>query len=154
DFTVAAAPASAAVPAGDSATYTVSATPANGFAQTVTWNCSGAPMGAACSVSPASVTLDGSHTATATVTLMTMARAYSPPLASPQSRPPILLWLTVAACLAFLVAFALFSALRPAPRERYDFAAAAFHLAVSVCPYACGSGYSGSGGQGPGSVSL
>ena len=154
DFTVAAAPASAAVPAGDSATYTVSATPANGFAQTVTWNCSGAPMGAACSVSPASGTLDGSHTATATVTLMTMARAYSPPLASPQSRPPILLWLTVAVCLAFLVAFALFSALRHAPRERYDFAAAAFLLAVSVCTYACGSGYSGSGGQGPGSVSL
>jgi len=148
DFTAAAAPASATVAAGGSAIYTITAAPANGFSQAVTWSCTGAPMGAACSVSPATVTLDGNHAAMATVTLMTTARASSPPLPSPQSRPPISPWLTVAACFAFLVAFFLFSALRHAPRERYDFAAGAFLLSVSLGAYACGGGYSGGGGQG------
>jgi subtilase family protein len=143
DFRVAAAPATATVTAGGSTIYTVTATPANGFSQTVTWNCTGAPMGAACSVSPATVTLDGTHAATATVTLMTMARASSPPLPSPQSRLPILPWLVVVACFAFLVVFFLSSAPRHAPRGRYDFAATAFLLAVSLCAYACGGGYGG-----------
>ena len=154
DFTVAAGPGSATVPAGDSATYTVTAAPANGFAQTITWTCTGAPTGAACSVSPATVTLDGSHTTTATATLTTMARTWSPPLPSPQLRPPILPRLTVTACFVFLLAFFLLSALRQAPRERYNFAAAAFLLAVSLCVYACGGGYAGGGGPGPGSVTL
>lgn len=154
DFTVAAGPASATVPAGDSATYTVTAAPANGFGQTITWTCTGAPTDAACSVSPATVTLDGSHTTTATATLTTMARAWSPPLPSPQLRPPILPWLTVVACFVFLLAFFLLSALRRAPQERFQFAAAAFLLAVSLCAYACGGGYTGGGGPGPGSVTL
>jgi hypothetical protein len=143
DFTVAAAPAIVTVTAGSPAIYTVTATPANGFSQTVTWNCTGAPMGAACSVSPATVTLEGTHAATATVTLTTMARAWSPPLPSPRSRPPILPWLSVMACFAFLVAFFLCSALRHAPRERYAFAATAFLVTVSLCAYACGGGYGG-----------
>jgi len=153
DFTVAAAPATATVSAGGSATFTATAAPANGFSQTVTWNCTGAPMAAACSVSPPTVTLDGTHAATATVTLMTMARASSPPLPSPQSRPPILLWLCVVACFAFLVAFFLCSALHHAPRLRYDFAAAAFLLVVSLCAYACGGGGYG-GGPGPQPITL
>jgi hypothetical protein len=148
DFTVAAAPATATVSAGVSAIYTVTATPTNGFSQIVTWNCSGAPMGAACSVSPATVTLDGAHSATATVTLMTMARGWSPRLPSPQSRPPILPWLSAVACIAFLAAFFLCSAMRHALRERYGLAATAVLLTVSLCAYACGGGYGG-GGQGP-----
>jgi hypothetical protein len=148
DFTVGAAPASATIPAGDSATFTVSAAPANGFSQTVTWNCTGAPAGAACSVSPATLTLDGSHAATATVTLTTTARASLPPLPSPQSWPPLSPWLALVACYAFLVAFFLLSALRHAPRARYEFAAAALLLAVSLCVYACGGGYAGGSGQG------
>jgi hypothetical protein len=150
DFTVAAAPASSTIAAGGSAMYTVTAAPANGFSQTVTWNCTGAPMGAACSVSPASVMLDGTHAATATVTLTTMARAWSPLLPSPRSLPPISLWLTVMACIAFLVALFLISALCHVPQQRYDVRAAAFLLAVSLCAYACGGGYGG----GPGSITL
>jgi subtilisin family serine protease len=151
DFTVAAAPATATVSAGVSAIYTVTATPTNGFSQIVTWNCSGAPMGAACSVSPATVTLDGAHSATATVTLMTMARGWSPRLPSPQSRPPILPWLSAVACIAFLAAFFVCSAMRHALRERYGWAATAVLLTVSLCAYACGGGY---GGGGQGSITL
>jgi hypothetical protein len=149
DFTVAAAPASSTIAAGGSASYTLTAAPSNGFSQTVTWNCTGAPMGAACSVSPPSVMLDGTHAATATVNLTTMARGWSPPLPSPRSRPPISL-LTVTACLALLVALILFSALRYAPQQRYNVAASAFLIAVSLCAHACGGGY---GGQ-PGSITL
>jgi hypothetical protein len=146
DFTVAAAPGTATVTAGGSATYTVTATPATGFSQTVTWNCSGAPMEAACSVSPATLTLDGTHAASATVTLMTKIRAGAPLLPSPRSRPPISPRLFMAACFALFVAFFLRSALRQVPRERYDFAATVFLLAVSLCAYACGGGY-GAGQQ-------
>jgi Subtilase family len=153
DFTVAAAPASATVTAGGSAIYTVTAAPANGFSQIVTWTCTGAPMGATCSVAPPSVTLDGTHATTATVTLTTTARAWSAPLPSPRSWPPILPWLTVAACFALLVAFFLFSTRRHAPQERQNSAAAAVLLAVTLCAYACGGGYSGGGG-GPGSITL
>jgi hypothetical protein len=154
DFTVAAAPAAATVSAGSSAIYTVTAAPVNGFSQTVTWNCTGAPTGAACSVSPTTVTLDGVRAATATVTLMTMARAGSPPLPSPQSPPPILPWLSVVACFAFIVVFFFCSALRHAPRQRYDFLATALLLTVSLCAYACGGGYGGGGGGGQGSITL
>jgi hypothetical protein len=154
DFTVAAAPATATVSAGGSVTFTASAAPANGFSQTVTWKCTGAPMGAACSVSPPTVTLDGTHAATATVTLMTMARASSPPLPSPQFRPPLLPWLCAVACFAFLVVFFFYSALRHAPRVRYDFAATAFLLVVSLCASGCGAGGGYGGGPGPQPITL
>ncbi len=143
DFAVAAAPATATVSAGGSAIFTATAAPENGFSQTVTWNCTGAPMGAACSVSPATVTLDGTHAATATVTLLTMARAWSAPLPSPQLPPPILPWLCVVACFAFLASFFISSALHHALRQQYDFAATAVPLVVSLCAYACGGGYGG-----------
>jgi hypothetical protein len=150
DFTVAAAPASATVTAGNSAIYTVTVAPTNGFAQTVTWNCTGAPMGSTCSVSPASVTLDGTHAATATVTMTTMASANS----SPRSLPPISVWLAVTVCFLSLVALFLLFRLGHAPQEKYNFAAAAvFLLAVSLCAYACGGGSAGYGG-GPGPVTL
>lgn len=154
DFTVAAAPATATVTAGNPATFTVTAAPANGFSQTVAWNCTGAPVGAACTVSPASVTLDGTHAATATVTLKTTARASLPLLPSPRSLPPISLWLTAIECLGLLVAAFLFFTLRDyAPRQRRGFAAATFLLAISLCAYACGGGGYGNG-PGSGSVAL
>ena len=151
DFTAAAAPASATITAGGSATFTVTTTPAHGFSQAVTWNCTGAPMGASCSVSPASLTLDGTHAATATVTLSTTARAWSPPPLSPRSLPPILPWPAVTAGFASLVMFFLFSALQRASQQRPAFAVPVFLLFISLCAYACsGAGYGG----GQGSVTL
>jgi hypothetical protein len=155
DFTVAAAPASATVTAGNSAIYTVTVAPTNGFSQTVTWNCTGAPTGSACSVSPASVTLDGTHASTATVTMTTLATASSPSLSPPRWLPPISILLVATACFTFLVAFFLFTARRHAPQEQYNFAAAAFFLLlVSLCACACGSGSGGGYGGGPGPVAL
>src|SRR5215470_11116875 len=75
DYTVSVSPLSQTIVAGQTAPFTLSAAPANGFNQTVSWSCMGAPAGATCSVTPSTLTLDGTHTATATVTLTTTARS-------------------------------------------------------------------------------
>ncbi len=76
DFSLAASPSLATVTAGQSATYTVTLTPVNGFNQAVSLSCSsGLPAAASCSFSPQSVTLNGSSTATASLTVTTTAHS-------------------------------------------------------------------------------
>lgn len=83
DFSLTATSSSATITAGQAATYTVGVTPAGGFNQLVALSCSGAPSRATCSISPASVTPDGTNAATATVTLTTTARSMVAPLIHP-----------------------------------------------------------------------
>jgi hypothetical protein len=64
---------SATVAPGQTATYMLSLAASSGFSPTVTLTCSGAPTGAGCSISPATVTLSGTTAATATVTVTTKA---------------------------------------------------------------------------------
>ncbi|HYR82572.1 MAG TPA: S8 family serine peptidase, partial [Terriglobia bacterium] len=140
DFSVSAAPSSATIAAGNPANFTVIAAPANNFSGTVTWSCTGAPATTACTVSPSSVTLNGSTMATATVTLSTMARVFSPPLALPRYAPPMRGWETweaLFAWLAILVLLIICSSSR-ASRQRPGLAATAVVLAVSLCTYSCG----------------
>jgi subtilisin family serine protease len=146
DFGVSATPASTTITAGQTASYTVSATPANGSTQTVTWSCLGAPAEATCTVSPGSVTLDGTHAATAIVTLTTTARAISPPLFWPQSAPPNR-WLVFVVCFAWIVVLLILCHLSWAQRWRRGLAAAAALLAVSLFAYSCGGGYGGPSGS-------
>src|SRR5882762_8949066 len=150
DFSVSAAPPSATITAGQQANFTVSATPLHGSTQTVTWSCTGAPAAATCTVSPSSVTLNGSTMATATVTLSTMARVLAPPLVLPRYAPPMPTWVMLAACFAGLAVLLLFCTLSRALPKRPGLAAAAGLLALSLFSYACGGGYSGP----PGSVTL
>lgn len=75
DFTISSIPTSATVTAGSPATYTLSVSPVSGFNQAVSLSCTGVPSGATCSVSPASVTPNGSAAANATVTVTTAARS-------------------------------------------------------------------------------
>ena len=56
---------------GQSAIYSVSLTPAQGFTQSVKLTCTGVPALAACTVNPSSVTLDGATTVQAQVTATT-----------------------------------------------------------------------------------
>ena len=146
DFGVSATPASTTIAAGQTASYTVSATPANGSTQTVTWSCLGAPAAATCTVSPGSVTLDGTHAATATVTLTTTARAISPPLLWPRSAPPNR-WLEFVVCFAWIVGLLILCHLSWAQHWRWGLAAAAGLLAVSLFAYSCGGGYGGPSGS-------
>src|SRR5467141_989632 len=149
DFSVSAAPPSAIITAGQQANFTVSATPLHGSTQTVAWSCTGAPAAATCTVSPSSVTLNGSTMATATVTLTSMARVLAPPLVLPRYAPPMPTWVMLTACFAGLAVLLLFCTLGRALPKRPGLAAAAGLLALSLVTYACG-GYSGP----PGSATL
>lgn len=151
DYTVSASPLGQTIAAGQTATFTLSTAPANGFNQTVTWSCTGAPTGATCSVSPSVLTMDGTHTATATVTLTTTARSMvSLPDLPPTTSLRLRLyawasWLGFVAVLAVLLGFfgrKWGSAVRP------RIATAAALVALSLGAYSCGGGYGG-GGAGP-----
>jgi subtilisin family serine protease len=148
DFGVSSAPVSTTITAGQTANYTISATPTNGFNQTVIWTCLGAPAAATCTVSPSSVTLDGTHAGTATVTLTTTARAISPPLLWPRAAPPSHRWLLPAACFAWTLVLLILCRLSRAQRFGRGLAGAAGLLAISLFVYSCGGGYGGPPGSG------
>src|SRR5260370_1202345 len=87
DYSVFPSPSSGTITAGQTANFTVSAAPAHGFDQTVSWSCTVAVTRASCSVSPSSVKLDGLNAASTTVTLTTTARPLGTPLALPRAAP-------------------------------------------------------------------
>jgi Subtilase family len=151
DYTVSASPLGETIAAGQAATFTLSAAPDNGFNQTVTWSCMGAPAGATCSVSPSVLTLDGTHTATATVTLTTTARSMVslPDLrrTSPL-RLPSYAWALRLACVTVLAALLGFLGRKWSSEPRLRLAKTAAVVALSLCAYSCGSGYGG-GAPGP-----
>lgn len=138
DFGVSAAPSSAMIAAGENAQFTVSAAPLGGFNQTVTWSCTGAPPAATCTVSPASVTLDGTNAANATVTLTTMARTISLPLAMPRSAP-LQMRRVLPVCVVWLLAFVLVHKFACASRKRLWLGASAVPVLVAFCT-SCGGG--------------
>jgi hypothetical protein len=65
------------IAAGSSAQITFNLTPENGFNQSVSLSCAGAPPASTCSISPPTVTLNGSSVSTATLTVKTTARSDS-----------------------------------------------------------------------------
>jgi len=139
DFSVSATPAAATITAGQQAKFTISATPLHGSTPTVTWSCTGAPAQATCTVSPSSVTLDGKNAATATVTLSTIARGFSAPLALPRYVPPVQPGWALVACFVWLaVAAMLWNLSRASRPRRPGLAATAGLLAISLCTYSCG----------------
>jgi Beta-propeller repeat len=71
DFMLEGTPGKATVSAGQTASYSVTLTPEAGFAQTISFSCAGTPLNSTCSVSPASVTLDGTNNSSATLTVAT-----------------------------------------------------------------------------------
>ena len=151
DYTVSVSPLSQTIVAGQTATFTLSAAPANGFNQTVTWSCMGAPTGATCSVTPSMFTLDGTHTATATVTLTTTARSIVLLPNLPRTSPlrfPWYAWALRLACVAVLAALLGFCGRKRSSELRLGLAKTAAVVALLLCAYSCGGGY-GSGGAGP-----
>jgi Abnormal spindle-like microcephaly-assoc'd, ASPM-SPD-2-Hydin/Right handed beta helix region len=89
DFTLAISPGTATLTAGQSVTVNVVVSPVGGLNQAVTLGCTGAPAAAACSVSPANLTLNGSGASTASVSLTTSARSLLP-ISFRSPRPPAL----------------------------------------------------------------
>ena len=75
DFALGLTPTSGSASAGQSAQTTLAVTPSGGFAQSVTFACSGLPAGATCSFSPATVAASGSAAVTSTLTIATTVRS-------------------------------------------------------------------------------
>lgn len=108
DFALSASPMEVTVNQGNAATFDLTVMPEGGFTGTVTLSCSDAPSMSTCTVSPASVTLDGSSSASATVSISTTGssmiapRAPSPPVGWPMTVWFILVGLAGLALLARL----------------------------------------------------
>ncbi len=93
DFTLsqtAPSPPLASITAGQSATYTVTVTPLNGFNQVVLLGCSSAslPQDTTCTFSPPGLTLNGTTPGTSTLTVTTTAESSSMVGPSPPGGPP------------------------------------------------------------------
>ncbi len=115
DFSVETAPGesgSATVNAGQSASYDLSIAPIEGFEGATTMSCkwnSPQPQAASCSVSPATINLDGTNTANVAVSVSTTARSMAPLVRIPQPPTPdsypvshLAIWLLGLAALASL----------------------------------------------------
>jgi Subtilase family len=139
DFAVSAGPSNRTVTAGETTSFSASIAPIGGFSRTVTWTCAGAPRAATCSVSPSSVTLDGSTNANVTVTIQTTGRPSAAVFVVLSTLPPG--WPAFAVCIACLAILGLCLKIRVAPDQHWRFGVAAVTLLASVCA-SCGGGAS------------
>lgn len=153
DFTLGAAngaSTSASVTVGQSATYNLQVSPVSGFNGTVSLSCSGAPSMANCTLSPASVTPNGTVASAFTATVTTTAPSMIVPQNVPRKWPPLtklrLIFLLFAlVLLAILVRFR-DAAKLPLPGRGLALAPAlALALMILACFGGCGGG--GGGGQ-------
>ncbi len=110
DFAMSSSAMSTTVAAGQTANYSITVTPEGGLNQTVSLTCSGAPTLATCTLTPASVALNGSGSAPVAVAVSTMAGTMAPPLGKvpPPTFPGFrgMLWLYALLLLAGLAALA------------------------------------------------
>lgn len=139
NFSISASPASASVHAGQSASYTLTATSQNNFSAAIMLSCSGLPIGASCLLTPNPVTVSGGST-TATLQITTTAATVGTDV--PPYRPNRLEWLLSSSFAIF--GFALLSAGKRL--RRYPLAVL---LGLAMLPLvtitACGGGSSASG---------
>ena len=158
DFSLSASPGSHSIAAGQTASYTLSVSPAAGFSHAVAFSCTGAPAGATCTVSPSSLTPRGSAASKVTVTVSTAASSAAvPPSRSVPPRIDGRIWLFLSfasLALAAVASLSLVAGRRRYPRAgRFGFGTAVLAtalLAAMVMP-ACGGGGGGGGsGANPG----
>jgi Bacterial Ig-like domain (group 3)/FG-GAP-like repeat/FG-GAP repeat len=135
------------VTSGDTATTQVSVAGAAGFSGTVSFSCTGLPMNASCSFSPASVTVSGTTAATTMLTVSTAATAMASARDGESSRA-----LTVLACGLPLLGLL---TLLPVARGRRLLLWMGFVLFVSVTSLTgCGGGSSSGNNTAPGSYTF
>ncbi len=145
DFSVSATPSEVSIVAGKKANYTLMIAPLGGSTQNVNLTCTGVPQASTCSVTPTSVALDGSNTATAQVTVSTTSRSMTTPPpkgywpGNDERFPPWTLWLLSLLILAAMAAFRL--------RVGRVWIAMGMTLLVLLFCAACGGGSSGGGGK-------
>ncbi len=142
DFSLSASPTAAAATAGSTSTYAITITPQGGFSQTISFQCSGAPMLAVCTA-PGSVSPTGSSYAPFNITVTTTAQSFVPPgtiVLWPWAGLRIgLTWLLALVACAILSRFA-------APRRGYVWQVSSVAMFVLLLCGGCGS-VAGSGGS-------
>jgi subtilase family serine protease len=144
DFTLSVSPFGSTVQAGNTATYSLTVTPAAGFNHTITFGCTGAPIKATCTTTPGSVSPNGAPV-NVVVTVKTTAATLTPPAPFGGPRVPgnpaphewwlALLWLLVMG--TFAIAFN--------QRRRWAPLLAGAILLVTIA-MGCGGGGGGAGG--------
>jgi hypothetical protein len=151
DFELDASPTSRTIRAGQSASYTITVTPSNGFDGVVLLSCSNLPKDTDCSWSPSAVWLNGS-TVTATLTVETTSQESGSGLSPPPTptlrlgpRSGVALWAAwLALALALVAANAASSRKRDGGglarlRMSLRLAALGMMLAVVAFGFGCGS---------------
>ena len=136
DFAMSTTSSSATVAAGQTANYSLSVAPEGGLNQTVSLTCSGAPQLSTCTLTPNSVALNGSASATVTVAVSTTAPTMLTPMGKsfPQGlEGGWILWVYI-----FLV-FVSLAALCAARRRPSPWLWGTCLLMMMVCA-ACGGG--------------
>jgi len=136
DFRMASAAATGTVRAGQAASYALAVEPQHGLQGQVTFTCSGAPQGAACSVTPQSVTLKGTGVSSVEVKVSTTARSLAPgsgKILPPGGHPTGLMLLALMGLLAGIIA-------RAKARRRLASVAAALVVAMVLTWASCGGG--------------
>jgi hypothetical protein len=86
DFSLSTSTGSPTVNAGQTATDSLAVSPDGGFNQLVALSCSGAPVDSVCSVSPGSITPNGTSVSSVSVSITTTARSWYLP--APRAVPP------------------------------------------------------------------
>lgn len=143
DFSVAASPTAVTIVAGQSGVVGITVTPIGGSTQTVSFACSGLPVGAACSFVPAMVTLDGKHAETTAAQVSTTARSST--MRFDDMKPPVAgRWAGIAVS-GFASIFCLLLWLGWASDQSRRLALAVILVAISVGFMAACSGSSHSG---------
>ena len=137
DFAVTSSTTSQTVSAGQTANYSLTLAPQGGFNQTVNLTCTGAPSESTCTLTPNTVTLNGTASGTVAVAVSTTA----PSLAPPQGRflPPGMTGLGRAFWLYVLLGLASVAALAGARKRRAAWLLGAGLLIVMLWS-ACGGG--------------
>lgn len=108
DFTLTANTSSQTVTAGAAASYDLQLSPQGGFNQAVDLSCSGGPAHSTCTVDPFAVTLDGSNSASAKVTVSTTSASMFGPtgpghLEPPSGSLPLAAWLGLLSLMGLIV---------------------------------------------------
>jgi hypothetical protein len=104
DFGIEISPGSAAISAGQSATFMVTLMPSAQFTTGITLTCNTTVLAGTCGITPASITPTGGTTSTATVTVNSKS-GNAPPLGF-RNQPPRFGWPVAALALAILLALA------------------------------------------------
>ncbi|MGA7380969.1 MAG: FG-GAP-like repeat-containing protein [Terriglobales bacterium] len=146
DFSVTAnSPTSQTVTPGQAANFVVTVAPINGFAETVSLSCSGAPAQSTCAVTPSSVILNGSSTVAVNVAVVTAG--VSTALKHPPQLPTGMRW-ALGLALSPVAGLVVLGGLGSMRRHRHllrPLALLAIFLASLAWP-ACGGGANSSGG--------